>query len=110
MRVRSILRRTTGERTQGGLTCVERSPGAFPSPVASYDPGGKVRTGSAGEGIFSLPNRWMAVACGGTTTDGVAIVGADVLAATDVGRVDCKAWPKRIKRVVGLRRLVGGCG
>ena len=29
-------------RTQGGSTCVGRLPGAFPSPVASYDPGGKV--------------------------------------------------------------------
>ena len=30
------------ERTQGGSTCVGRLPGAFPSPVASDDPGGKV--------------------------------------------------------------------
>ena len=58
-----------------------------------------LRTGSAGGGIFSLPNRLMAVACGGTTTDGVANVGADELAATDVERVDCSAWPKQVECV-----------
>ena len=65
-----------------------------------------LRTGSAGGGMFSLPNRRMAVACGGTTTDGVVIVGADELAATDVARVDCRAWPKQVECVVGLWRLV----
>ena len=56
-----------------------------------------LRTGSAGGGMFCLPNRWMAVACGGTTTDGIA---------TDVERVNCKAWPKHVERVVGFWRLV----
>ncbi len=44
----------------------------------------------------------MAVACGGTTTDGVAMVEVDELAATDVERVDCRAWLKQVERVLGL--------
>ena len=56
--------------------------------------------------MFSLPNRRMAVACGGTTTDGVAIVGADELAATDVERVDCRAWPKQVECVDGAWWLI----
>ena len=52
--------------------------------------------------MFSLPNRWIAVACGGTTTNGVAIVGVDELAATDVARVNCRGWPKHVERALGL--------
>ncbi len=46
-------------------------------------------TGSAGGGTFSLPNRGMTVACGGTTTDGVATVGVDVIFAANADRRKC---------------------